>query len=156
MYIKRNAGFWILCFTAIIILLVLFIGQMMSFINYDFTISIGLQEPESLIGEMGVAINKGFGVGDTIIYIPLLITGLAGLWLRKEWGILAMAGAMGITAYWPMVSIFFMLFAKDTPGFNFTDFTSYTIILTVITFYGLWGLWYLYKNKNILMLKNGK
>jgi len=122
------------------------LGQTMSFINYDFTVSIGLQESRDVVGEMGVAINKGFGLSDTIIYLPLLVIGLVGLWLRKKWGLFAMVGALGITAYWPMVCLFFLLFARGSPGFNFTNFTSYTILLTAFTVYGLWGLWYLYKN----------
>ena len=124
---------------------------MMSFINYEFTVSIGLQESVEVVGEMGVAVNKGFGVGDTIVYIPLLVIGLVGLWIRKKWGIYAMVGALGITAYWPMVAIFLLLFAKGAPGFYFTNFTSYSILLTAFTFYGLWGLWYLYKNREILV-----
>ena len=75
------------------------VGQTMSFINYDFTVSIGLQESKDIVGEMGVAINKGFGVGDTIIYLPLLVIGIVGLWFRKKWGLFAMTGALGITAY---------------------------------------------------------
>ncbi len=142
---KGTAGFWVLMIIGILLLIMLIIGQMMSFINYEFTVSLGLQESVDIVSEMGVALNKGFGVGDTIIYIPLLIIGLIGLWLRKKWGVFTMIGAMGITAYWPMVSLFFLIFAKNIPGFNFTDYTSYTILLVVITVYGLWGLWYLYK-----------
>jgi hypothetical protein len=147
---KRAIGFWILMIFGIFMLIMLLIGQMMSFINYEFTVSIGLQESVDVISEMGVAINKGFGVGDTIIYIPLLIIGLIGIWFGKNWGILAMAGALGITAYWPMVSIFFLLFARDLPGFNFTDYTSYTILLTAFILYGLWGLGYLYTYQKLL------
>ena len=149
---KNNGavGFWILMVVGILVLVVLFIGQMMSFINYEFTVMIGLQESVDVIGEMGVAVNKGFGVGDTIIYIPLLIMGLIGLWIRKEWGIITMAGALGITAYWPMVSLFLLLFAKGSPGFNFTNFTSYAIILILITIYGIWGLLYLIKRRKVL------
>lgn len=146
----RPVGFWILTFIGLLILVVLLIGQMMSFINYEFTVSIGLQESVDVIGEMGIAVNKGFGVGDTLIYIPLMVIGLVGLWLRKKWGIYALVGALGITAYWPMVSIFLLLFARGTPGFNFTNFTTYAILLTAFTIYGLWGLWYLYKNRDVL------
>jgi hypothetical protein len=137
----------------ILLLLMLIFGQMMAFINYDFAVAIGLQEAKDIIGEIGVAVNKGFGVGDTIIYLPLLVVGLMGLYFRKMWGVFTMTGALAITAYWPMVSIFLLLYARGTPGFNFTNFTSYTIMLTSITLYGLWGLWYLYKNRKILANK---
>lgn len=147
---KRTIGFWVLIIVGILLLLMLILGQMMAFINYDFAVSIGLQESKDIIGEMGVAVNKGFGVGDTIIYIPLLVFGLIGLCFRKIWGVFAMASALAITAYWPMVSLFSLVYARGTPGFNFTNFVSYTIMLTSITLYGLWGLWYLYKNRKIL------
>jgi len=147
---KRTIGFWVLIIFGIFLFVMLLAGQTMSFINYNFTVSIGLQESVDVVGEMGVAVNKGFGVGDTIIYIPLLVIGLVGLWIRKKWGIYAMVGALGITAYWPMVAIFLLLFARGSPGFNFTNFTSYSILLTAFTLYGLWGLWYLYKNRKIL------
>ncbi|MBA7491718.1 hypothetical protein ES702_02266 [subsurface metagenome] len=150
---KRTIGFWVLMIFGIFLFVILLVGQTMSFINYDFTVSIGLQESKDMVGEMGVAINKGFGVGDTIIYLPLLVIGLVGLWFRKMWGVFAMASVLGITAYWPMVCIFLVLFAKGSPGFNFTNFTSYTILLTAFTLYGLWGLWYLYKNRKILAKK---
>lgn len=148
---KRPIGFWVLMILGVFILLMLLVGQMMSFINYDFTVSTGLQESVDVIGEMGVAVNKGFGVADTIIYIPLLATGLVGLWIRRKWGTYAMVGALGITAYWPMVMIFLLHFAKGTPGFSFTNFTSYSILLTAFTLYGLWGLWYLYKKRDVLV-----
>ena len=76
---KRTTGFWVIMAVGILLLAVLLLGQMMSFIDYDFTVSIGLQESRDLIGEMGVAVNKGFGVGDTIIYMPLLVFGLIGI-----------------------------------------------------------------------------
>ena len=147
---KRTAGFWVLMIFGIIMLIILIFGQVMSFINYEFTVSLGLQESIDVIGEAGVAVNKGIGAGDTIIYLPLLIAGLAGLWLRKRWGVFTMFGAMAITAYWPLVSLFFFIFAKGTPDFYFTEYTSYSILLTAFTLCGLWGLWYLYKNQKIL------
>lgn len=150
---KRPIGFWILMIIGIFICVMLLLGQMMSFINYGFTVSIGLQESEDMVGEVGVAVNKSFGVGDTIIYLPILVIGIVGLWLGKNWGLFAMTGALGITAYWPMVCMFFILFARGAPGFNFAKSTAsaYAIFLTALTIYGLWGLWYLYKNRKILV-----
>ena len=147
---KRTAGFWIIMLVGMLLLVVLVFGQAMSFINYDLAVSIGLQESKEVIGAMGVAVNKGFGVGDTIIYLPLLLLGLIGLWSRTMWGVFAMAGALAITAYWPVVALFLLLFARGAPGFHFTDFTLYTVVLMLVTVYGLWGLWYLYRNRKQL------
>ncbi|MCK5033731.1 MAG: hypothetical protein KAS18_08855 [Calditrichia bacterium] len=143
---KREIGFWVLMIPGLLILFMLIFGQMISFIDYDFTVSLGLQESVNVISEFGVASNKAFGVGDTLIYLPLLILGLIGLWQKEGWGLIAMVGALAITAYWPIVNLFFLYFAKDLPGFNFTDFVSYTIVLSLISIYGLWGMWYIYRN----------
>ena len=67
---QRIIGFWVILIMGILFIVMLFLGQMMAFINYDFTVSIGLQESKDMVGEVGVAINKGFGVGDTIVYTP--------------------------------------------------------------------------------------
>ncbi len=150
---KRTPGFWVLTVVGLFILLILFLGQMMAFINYNFTVSIGLQEPVEMISEIGVALNKGFGVGDTIVYIPLLIAGLIGLWREKEWGLYTMTAALAITAYWPVVSMCLLLFAKGAPGFYFTNYLSYSVILIPIFIYGIWGMIYIYKNRDELVNK---
>jgi len=148
---KREIGFWFLMIPGILILLMLVFGQMMAVIDYDFAVSIDLQEPAEVWGEFGVAMNKAFGVSDTIIYFPLLFFGLIGLWLKKPWGLFTMLGALAITAYWPVMHIFYVLYAEGLPGFNFTDFTSFITILIIITLYALWGMFYLYKNQKSLM-----
>ncbi|MFA5811439.1 MAG: hypothetical protein WC956_03810, partial [bacterium] len=94
---NRPIGLWFMTIVGILLLAVLIFGQMMAFIDYDFTVSLGLQEPAEMIGVMGIAVNKAFGLGDTVVYVPLLVAGLAGLWLRKQWGVFAMAGALAIT-----------------------------------------------------------
>lgn len=151
---NKTSGFTILLSIGALILMILLAGQTMSFINYDFTVSVGLQEPENQIGEIGVAVNKAFGVGDTIIYMPILLMGLVGLWQRRSWGVYLMSGALAITAYWPMVCLFIIIFAESSPDFNYVNFTSITITLISLTSYGLWGFWYLYKNQKLLVIKN--
>jgi hypothetical protein len=134
-------------------LIMLFLGQVMSFIDYDFTVSLGLQEARDVVTDIGVALNKGFGVGDAVVYIPLLMIGLVGLWLRRTWGLIAMAGAFAITAYFPVVCMFMLFFARGAPGFYFTRFFSYTIFLSLIVLYGFWGLWYINSRRDILTRK---
>lgn len=148
---KNTMGFWVLMISAFLLLLMLIFGQMMAVIDYDFTVSIGMQEPADVWGEFGVAMNKAFGVSDTLIYLPLLIFGLIGLWLKKPWGLFTMIGALAITAYWPVMHIFYVLYAEGLSGFNFTEFASFITTLIIITLYALWGMYYLYKNRKSLM-----
>lgn len=149
MPIKLPAGFYVLHITGILILIMLFAGQMMAFINYDWTVSVGLQESVEAIGLMGVEVNKAFGVGDTVIYIPLMIAGLLGVWFRKTWGLITMSGSLAITAYWPVTCMFILLFGQGTPGFTFDKHIEYGILLSLITLYGIWGMFYLYRYRKI-------
>ena len=147
---NRNLGFWILIGFGILLNLNYLMGQTMALINYGFAESIGLQESAFEITEVGIALNKGFGLGDTVFYMPIFILGIIGLLRRSAWGVYAMMGAMAITVYWPIVALSTLYFARGAAGFNFTDFTSYSVILSVIAAYGLWGQWYLYNNRKSL------
>jgi len=150
---RRTPGFWILISIGILLNIEYLLGQIMALINYDFTVSLYLQEPVNEITEVGVALNKGFGLGDAVFYIPLFVIGIVGLLKRSALGLYAMFGAMAITVYWPIVCLSTVFFAKGAPGWLFTDYISYSISLSLIAMYGLWGLWFLYKNRILLVLK---
>jgi hypothetical protein len=147
---RKSFWFWFLIGIGILLNLMYLSGQTMAIINYDFTVSTGLQESIDEITGVGVAFNKGFGLGDTVFYIPLFIAGIIGLIRGKIWGIYTMFGAMAVTVYWPIVSLSALYYAKNAPGFNFTNHSEYAVILSLIILYGLWGLWFLYRNKNKL------
>ena len=151
--LKKPSGFWLLIGFGIVLNILYLLGQTMAVINYDFAVSIGLQESVNEITEIGVASNKGFGFGDTVIYIPLYVLGIIGLLKRSAFGFYAMFGAMAITMYWPVVGLSMVIFAKGAPGWQFTNYTSYSILLSIIAFYGIWGFWFLYKNRDILVKK---
>ena len=148
---KQKVGIRVLTGFGILLNIMYLLGQTMAFINYDFTVSIELQEPVTEITAIGVALNKGFGVGDTFFYMPLFIIGIIGLLKRNTWGVYAMFGAMAITVYWPIVCLATVFFAKGAQGWHFTDYTAYSILLLLIAVYGLWGLWFLFKNRRLLI-----
>lgn len=118
----------------------------MAIINYEWTVSVELQEPEIEITEIGVVFNKGFGMADTFIYIPIFIIALIGIFKEKIFGIFFMFGFLSITAYWPVVCLSAVFFANGSPNWHFTDYTFYSIILSLITIYGIWGIFYLLKS----------
>lgn len=151
--IKRTSGFWFLISLGVLLNVIYLLGQTMALINYDFAVSLDLQESVNEITEIGVALNKGFGFGDTVFYIPLFVISIAGLLKRSSFGFYAMFGAMAITVYWPIVGLSTVFFAKGAPGWNFTDYTPYSIILSLISLYGIWGFWFLYKNRDVLVEK---
>jgi hypothetical protein len=94
------------------------VGQTMSVFNYDFTVRHGLQESSEQVGEFGVQVNRAFGAGDTIVYIPLLLASLVGLLLKKRWSWISTAAVAGVSAYWSVTIIFTLLFLQGTPGYN--------------------------------------
>ena len=73
-------------------------GQTMSVFHYDLTVRLGLQESPEQVGESGLQVNRAFGAGDTVVYIPLMIASLAGLWLKKRWSLLIATAAVGLSA----------------------------------------------------------
>lgn len=149
--IKRTTGFWILIGVGILLNVIYLLGQTMAIINYDFAVSIDLQEPLSEITAIGVASNKGFGFGDTFFYMPLFVLGIIGLLKKSAFGLYAMFGALAITVYWPIVGLSTVFYAKGSPGWHFTDYTSYSVLLSLIAFYGLWGSWFLYRKRGVLV-----
>ena len=140
---RNSIGFWTLEGLGLLLCGFLLVGQTGALIDYDLTVSLGLQEPAREITEIGVVFNKAFGAADTFVYLPLLLIGLVGFWLRRKWGVIALAAALGITAYWPIVSLYALYGAIGTPGFSFSNHTLYTAILVPVFVYGLWGLVYL-------------
>ena len=151
---KRSYSFWVLIGFGILLNIIYLIGQTMAVINYDFTVAIGLQESANEVTQVGVALNKGFGLGDTVIYIPLFLFGIIALIRRHVMGLYALFGALAITIYWPIVSLSTVFYAKGSPGWNFADYTSYSIFLILIAVYGVWGMWYLNKNASRLVNQN--
>ena len=59
----RSGGFWFLIGFGVLLNIIYVLGQTMAIVNYDFAVSIGLQEPVNEITEIGVASNKGFDLG---------------------------------------------------------------------------------------------
>jgi hypothetical protein len=143
-------GYWALITIGVLLNLMILVGQTGALIDYDFTVSIGMQESTEEVTDVGVAWAKGFGFGDTVIYIPLFIAGIIGTLMQRKWGLPAMFGALAITAYWPMVCLFTVFIGKGAINLSPEKYTSFSILLPSISLYGLWGIWYLYKNQNII------
>lgn len=138
---KRDFGFWLLQGTGWFLLFYLIYAQAIPAFNYDIGIAMGTQEPAEQITDVGVAFWYGFAFGDLVTYIPLLAIGLAGHWLGRMWGRVLLGAALGITVYWPIVSLAAVVAARDATGWNLENETSYWIVLPLIALWGAWGLW---------------
>ena len=140
---RRPIAFWIIVsFLAISILLML-IGQTMAVFNYDLAVRLGLQESPGQVSEFGVQVNRAFGAGDTVVYIPLLVVSLAGLLLKKRWSLLTTAAAAGVSAYWSVTISFIFLFLPGTSGYAYVPGPGIWLFLGAYTAFGVWGLFYL-------------
>jgi hypothetical protein len=80
-------------------------AQLIPAFDFQLGVEMGTQESAAQITEVGVAYFKGFAFGDLVTYAPLLLAGLIGHFLRQYWGRIALAAALGITVYWPIVSL---------------------------------------------------
>lgn len=148
---NRPIAFWIIVIFFILFLAMLIMGQTTALFNYDFTVKFGFQESAEKVSEFGVQVNRAFGAGDTLIYIPLIVISLIGLFLRKRWSLLTTAAAMGISAYWASTCMFMLIFLKGVSGYNFIPSLQYWITMSVYIIFGILGLLYLvFKGENLI------
>jgi hypothetical protein len=125
------------------------IGQGGSVISYDLVAQWGLQDPRTFIDPAIVEVNRGIGLADMIIMIPLFIIAVIGLLGRKFYGAVASWLALGISLYWPVVFLCSQFFyGKNGIKHNPTD-TSTIFILTFLLLITIWASWYLYNNRKL-------
>ena len=139
---NRGSGFWMLQGPGWLLLIYLAYAQAIPAFDYDIGVAMGTQESATQITEVGVAFWYGFALADLLIYMPLLAAGLFGLWTGKVWGRALASAALGITVYWPVVSLVSVDAARNATGWNLADETVYWIVLPVIAIWAAWGLWY--------------
>ena len=137
----KNVSFWVLQGPGWFLLIYLLYAQAIPAFDYDLGVAMGTQEPASKISDVGVAFWYGFAFGDLVIYIPLLAIGLIGHWLDRIWGRIFLSAALGITIYWPVVSLASVSAARHASGWSLANETPYWIVLPIITLWGAWGLW---------------
>ena len=122
-------------------LLYLVYAQAIPAFDYDLGVTMGTQESAKMVTDVGAAFWYGFAFGDLVIYIPLLALGLIGYWSGTIWGRVLLGSALGITIYWPVVSLATVVAARDATGWQLGNEAPYWIVLPLITLWGAWGLW---------------
>ncbi|MDH3750447.1 MAG: hypothetical protein OEU40_07615 [Gammaproteobacteria bacterium] len=139
---ERSVGDWLIQVPGWLLLAYLIYAQAIPAFSYELGVQMGTQESADQVTAVGTAYWYGFAFGDLVIYIPLLAAGLTGLWKLHDWGRVVMGAALGITVYWPVVSLAAVVKARGAAGWNLNDETAYWIVLPLITLWGLWGLWW--------------
>lgn len=141
--VKRPVAFWCLCVFLVLGMALLLAGQTSALFAYDFAAEIGLQESVEEVSEFGVAVNRAFGAGDTIVYIPLMLFALVGLIRRRRWAVPLSAAVMGISVYWTATIAAMLGFLRGVSGYTLTPGAEYWAFLSVCAAVGLWGIVYL-------------
>lgn len=142
---KRGFAFWALQIPGWSLLVYLIYAQGISAFGYQLGVAMGTQEPAEMITEVGAAFWYGFAVGDLLTYIPILCVGLVGHLRCAYWGQIALAAALGITVYWPVVSLAAVVDARDAAGWNLSNEMPYWVVCLLILAWGAWGLWFIMK-----------
>jgi hypothetical protein len=139
----RGTGFWMLHGPGWLLFLYLVYAQAIPAFDYELGVSMGTQESAEQITEVGTAFWYGFAFGDLVAYLPLLALGLVGHGLCRRWGRVILAGALGITVYWPVVCLAAVVAARGTTGWNLSNEQDFWIVLPLISLWGVWGLWHI-------------
>jgi len=139
----RPVAFWGLIAFLILAMVLLLLGQTSAVFAYDFAVAIGLQESIEDVGEFGVEVNRAFGAGDTIVYIPLMLLALIGLIRRRRWAVPVTAAVMGISVYWTVTIGSMLGFLQGVTGYTLTPGVEYWMFLGVFAGVGVWGMLYL-------------
>lgn len=140
---NRPVGFWVVIVFLVIAIVLILIGQTVAIFNYDLTVQMGLQESPDEVSDYGVQVGRAFAVSDTIVYIPLMLASLIGLWLKKRWSLITTAAVAGISAYWTVTCTVMFIFLQSTPNYPYQPGLEIWIYLAAFCLFGVWGLWYL-------------
>ena len=148
---KRPVAFWIITGFLTVSMILLLMGQTMALIDYDFAVQLGLQEGIKDVSSYGVQVNRAFGAGDTMVYIPLIALSLIGLMRGKRWSLLTTAAVMGVSAYWATTVVFMLVFLDGAPGYYLEPGIEYWLVMAAYIVFGVWGLLYLvFRGDNLL------
>lgn len=140
---RRPVGFWVIVVFLAASIVLMLIGQTTSVFNYDLAVRLGLQESMEEVGDHGVQVNRAFGVADTIVYIPLMIASLVGLFLRKRWSLVTTSGVVGISAYWSVTVGVMLVFLPGVAGYRYVPGPEVLVFIGAYMVFGVWGLFYL-------------
>jgi hypothetical protein len=139
----RSIGFWVIfVFLAVSIVLML-VGQTLSVFNYDLAVRMGLQEKPEEMTDFGVQVNRAFGAADTVVYIPLMVMSMIGLWLRRRWSLLITAAFFGASAYWTATVTFVLMFLPGVAGYSNVPGPEIWLFIGTYMVAGVLGLVYI-------------
>jgi hypothetical protein len=146
---KLPSGVWILIGFHIFSFVIWFFGQTLAVVAYDTVAGWGLQGPRDQLDPAIVEVNRGIGLADTLVMLPLFIVAAIGLYRRRFYGAVASWLVFGMTLYWPVVFWCCQDFYAAA-GIAHQPTSGAAIILPgVLWLIAAWGTWYLARNREI-------
>ena len=141
--IKLIIGFFILN-------LIMFVfGQGGAVVSYDYVAKLGLQEARETIDPLIVVINRGIGLADVLIGVPLFIIAIIGLGRLRFFGAVFSWMVLGVSFYWTTVAwakqSFYIQASVKCEPFN----TGVHGVLAFVFIFSVWASWYLFKNRKL-------
>jgi hypothetical protein len=141
--IKLIIGFFILN-------LIMFVfGQGGAVVSYDYVAQLGLQEARETVDPVIVVINRGIGLADVLIGVPLFILAIIGLWRLRYFGLVFSWMVLGISFYWTTVAwakqSFYIQASVKCEPFNIGTHG----VLAFVFVFSVWASWYLFKNRKL-------
>jgi hypothetical protein len=141
--IKLIIGFLILN------LIMFVIGQGGAVVSYDYVAKLGLQEARETIDPVIVVINRGIGLADVLIGVPLFILAIIGLWRLRFFGAVFSWMVLGISFYWTTVawakqSFYIQASIKCQPF----DIGVHGVLAFVFIF-SVWASWHLFRSRKL-------
>ncbi|MCP5038213.1 MAG: hypothetical protein GY945_11515 [Rhodobacteraceae bacterium] len=133
-------AFWFIQVPGWLLFLYLVFAQCVAAFSYQLGVRMGTQEPAEQITEVGAALFWAFAFADLVFYAPILGLGLVGHALGSGWAPLVLGAALGITAYWPIVSLATVRAARNAPGWSLPKEGQYWVVLPVIAAWGGLGM----------------
>ena len=128
-------------------LLMFTVGQGGAVVSYDTVAEWGLQEARDTVDPVLVVINRGIGLADVIIGVPLFILAIIGLWRQRYWGCVASWMVFAVSLYWTTVAwckqYFYLQASVQCEPFN----AGTHGVLAFVFLFSLWGSWYLFKKR---------
>lgn len=148
---KKSLGIKMIVGYLILNLMIFIVGQGGAVISYDYVAKLGLQETRETIDPILVEINRGIGLADFLIGVPLFILAIIGLWRLRFYGMVFSWMVLGISIYWPAVawskqSFYIMASIKCEPfGLGVHG------VLTFVFTSSIWASWYLFQNRKLFV-----
>lgn len=132
-------------------LLIFVIGQGGAVVSYDYVAKLGLQEARETVDPLIVVVNRGIGLADALIGVPLFILAIIGLWRLRFFGAVFSWMVLGISLYWPTVAwtkqAYYLRASVKCEPFNLGTHA----VLAFVFIFSLWACWYLYRNRKLLV-----